>query len=84
MKAVLVLPFATVLMGGTSAQTIPRLSHGTIFTEKSFLLAAGANNFHLTVEIQIPMLPRELQLGPTRAPIYLDQQLLFCEKFLHW
>ena len=80
MIGVLVLPFMTVLMGRTSAQTLTRLLHGTIFTEKGFLLVAGANNFHLTVGIQIPMLPRELQLRTNPCTNISGPATLFCEK----
>ena len=42
------------------AETESHLEHGTIFTEKAYLSAAGGNIFHLTVGVQIPTLPGDL------------------------
>ena len=49
------------------AHTESRLQHGTIFTAKAYLSPAAMNIYHLTVGIQVPLLPLRYRRNPCIA-----------------
>ena len=76
----LVFLFGLALCALTSAQTAARLQHGTIFTEKAYLSPAATNTYHLTVGIQIPLLPRALQYHKNPCAGVTGPAANFCEQ----